>query len=137
MSENASRTRPAGSRVGDGEIETSGAEKVLAVVLAVFIAIGAVWGYVKLDDVGETDPASSYLPDRQLIDAEELSAIQQPPAGCSLGRRGPVGPQGGCSRVGAAPRGLPDVARRRRTVASVAIGIRTRPRQARLGRRAS
>ena len=77
MSENASRTRPAGSRVGDGEIETSGAEKVLAVVLAVFIAIGAVWGYVKLDDVGGSDPASSYLPDRQLIDAEELSAIQQ------------------------------------------------------------
>jgi len=77
MSESRSRFRPAGSRVGDGEeIETSSAEKVLALVLAVFIAIGAVWGYVKLDDVAEKDSTSSYLPDRKLIDPEELSALQ-------------------------------------------------------------
>lgn len=77
MSESRSRFRPAGGRVGDGEeIETSSAEKVLAVVLAVFIAIGAVWGYVKLDEVAEKDSTSSFLPDRRLIDSEELAAIR-------------------------------------------------------------
>lgn len=72
-----SRFRPAGTRSGAGEIETSGVEKVLAVVLAVFIAIGAVWTYVKLDDVARGDSTSIYLPDRKLIDREELSAIER------------------------------------------------------------
>lgn len=76
MSESRSRFRPAGSRVGDGEIETSGSEKVLAVVLAVFIAIGAVWGYFKLDRVGEQD-ATAHAPAQKLIDPEEYSAIQK------------------------------------------------------------
>lgn len=76
MSRSKSRPRPAGSRVGDGEIETSGTEKVLAVVLAIFIVIGAVWGYDKLDDVAGKDSTYSYLPDRQLVDSEEFSAIQ-------------------------------------------------------------
>ena len=76
MSESKSRFRPAGSRVGDGEIETSGSEKVLAVVLAVFIAIGAVWGYVKLDQVAEPDSVA-YLPAQQLIGAGEFSAIKK------------------------------------------------------------
>ncbi len=76
MSESKGRPRPAGSRVGDGEIETSGAEKVLAVVLAVFIAIGAIWGYVKLDEVAAKDSTYSYLPDRKLIGAEEFSALE-------------------------------------------------------------
>ncbi len=76
MSESSSRFRPAGSRVGDGEIETSTAEKILALVLAVFIAIGAVWGYVKLDDVSKSD-STSYVPDRRLIDPAEFSAIQK------------------------------------------------------------
>jgi hypothetical protein len=75
-SERKSRFRPAGSRVGDGEIETSAAEKILAVVLTVFIAIGAVWGYVKLDEVSRPD-TPSYVPERKLIDAEEFSALQQ------------------------------------------------------------
>lgn len=75
MSESGSRPRPAGSRVGDGEIETSGSEKILAVVLAVFIAIGAVWGYVKLDEVAEPD-STSYPPVEKLIDPEEFSAIK-------------------------------------------------------------
>ncbi len=76
MSESGSRFRPAGSRVGDGEIETSTAEKILALVLAVFIAIGAVWSYVKLDEVSKSDP-TSYVPDRRLIDPAEFSAIQK------------------------------------------------------------
>jgi hypothetical protein len=76
MSESKSRVRPAGSRAGDGEIETTGAEKVLAVVLAVFIAIGAIWGYYKLDEVPK-DPAYSYVPDQRLIGPEEFSAIER------------------------------------------------------------
>jgi len=76
MSESKNRPRPAGSRVGDGEIETSGTEKILAVVLAVFIAIGAVWGYFKLDEVVEKDSTSSYAPAQRLIGSEEFSAIQ-------------------------------------------------------------
>jgi hypothetical protein len=72
MSESSSRFRPAGSRVGDGEIETSATEKILALVLAVFIAIGAVWGYVKLDEVATSDPIS-YVPDQQLIAPAEFS----------------------------------------------------------------
>jgi hypothetical protein len=74
MSESKSRPRPAGSRSGEGEIETSASEKILAFVLAVFIAIGAIWGYVKLDEVAEPD--TTYLPDQQLIDRDELAAIQ-------------------------------------------------------------
>lgn len=75
MSESRSRFRPAGGRPADGETETSGTEKILAVVLAVFIAIGAVWGYVKLDQVAESD-AISYAPDRKLLDPGEFSTIQ-------------------------------------------------------------
>lgn len=76
MSESRSRFRPAGSRVGDGEIETSTAEKILALVLAVFIAIGAVWGYVKLDEVAKYD-STAYVPDQRLIGPAEFSAIQE------------------------------------------------------------
>jgi hypothetical protein len=76
MSESNNRFRPAGSRVGDGEIETSTTEKILALVLAVFIAIGAVWGYVKLDEVAKSD-STSYVPDRRLIDPAEFSAVQK------------------------------------------------------------
>lgn len=76
MSESRSRPRPAGSRVGDDGIETSGTEKVLAVVLAVFVAIGAVWGYFKLDEVTERGSAS-YVSDQKLIGPEEFSAIQK------------------------------------------------------------
>ncbi len=76
MSESSSRFRPAGSREGGGEIETSAVEKILALVLAVFIAIGAVWGYVKLDEVAKND-STSYVPDRRLIDPAEFSAIQK------------------------------------------------------------
>jgi hypothetical protein len=74
MSERKVRFRPAGSRVGDGEVETSGAEKVLAFVLAIFIAIGAVWAYVKLDEVAKPE-TSSYLPNQALVDRGELAAI--------------------------------------------------------------
>jgi hypothetical protein len=75
MSESKSRLRAAGSQVGERERETSGSEKVLALVLAVFIAIGAIWGYFKLDEVGETD-AAYYVPNHKLIEPAEAAAIQ-------------------------------------------------------------
>jgi hypothetical protein len=37
--------------IGAEEIETTGGEKLLAVVLAIFIAVGAVWAYYRLDHV--------------------------------------------------------------------------------------
>jgi hypothetical protein len=74
MSESRGRFRAAGSRVGDGEIETSTAEKVLALVLAIFISIGAVWAYVKLDEVARPE-TSTYLPNQALVDRGELAAI--------------------------------------------------------------
>lgn len=75
MSESESRFRPAGGRGRDGEIETTRTEAVLAVVLSVFIAIGAIWGYVKLDEVAAQDPVG-YLPDRALAEPEQLAAIR-------------------------------------------------------------
>lgn len=76
MSEKKSRFRPAGSRVGDGEIETSTAEKILAVVLAVFIAIGAFWVYDKLDGVAEPE-ISLHQPNATLLDRGEMAAIDR------------------------------------------------------------
>lgn len=75
MSESESRPRPASSKVGDGEIETSGTEKVLALVLAIFIAIGAIWCYFKLDDAVGQDPVA-YAPDRQLLEPAEFAALK-------------------------------------------------------------
>jgi hypothetical protein len=76
MSEKKSRFRPAGSRVGDGEIETSASEKVLAVVLAIFIVIGASWAYEKLDEVAQPD-ISLHQPNAALRDSGEMVAIER------------------------------------------------------------
>jgi hypothetical protein len=40
------------TRVPVEEIEVSIGEKVLAVMLAVFISVGAIWAYVRIDDIG-------------------------------------------------------------------------------------
>lgn len=40
------------TRVPVEEIEVSAGEKVLAIMLAVFISVGAIWGYVRIDDIG-------------------------------------------------------------------------------------
>lgn len=40
------------TRVPVEEIEVSMGEKVLAVMLAVFISVGAIWAYVRIDDIG-------------------------------------------------------------------------------------
>jgi len=76
MSESKGRFRPAGRREGDDEIETTTAEKVLALVLAIFIAIGAIWAYEKLDGVAQPE-TSSYLPNQALLDRGELTAVTQ------------------------------------------------------------
>ena len=40
------------TRVPVEEIEVSTGEKVLAVMLAIFISVGAIWAYVRIDDIG-------------------------------------------------------------------------------------
>lgn len=40
------------TRVPVEEIEVSAGEKVLAIMLAVFISVGAIWAYIRIDDVG-------------------------------------------------------------------------------------
>lgn len=77
MSESKSRSRPAGGRSGDGEIQTTGTEKVLAVVLAIFIAIGTIWAYQKLDEVAKPDSTYSYASDQELLRADEFSTIEK------------------------------------------------------------
>lgn len=76
MSESKGRFRPAGNRAGDGEIETSTAEKVLALVLAVFIAIGAFWAYDKLDEVAQPE-IGLHQPNAALRDSGEMAAIER------------------------------------------------------------
>lgn len=76
MSESKGRFRPAGNRASDDEIETSTAEKVLAVVLAVFIAIGAFWTYDKLDEVAQPE-ISLHRPNAALLDRGEMAAIDR------------------------------------------------------------
>jgi hypothetical protein len=76
MNESKGRFRPAGGRVGDGEIETSTAEKILALVLAIFIAIGAIWVYDRLDEVAQ--PAvSTHQPNAALRNRAEMAAIER------------------------------------------------------------
>lgn len=76
MSKSKGRFRPAGSRAGDGEIETSTAEKVLAFVLAVFIAIGVGWVYDKLDEVAQPE-IGLHQPNAALRDSGETAAIDR------------------------------------------------------------
>lgn len=40
------------TRVPVEEVEVSTGEKVLAVMLAIFISVGAIWAYVRIDDIG-------------------------------------------------------------------------------------
>jgi hypothetical protein len=76
MSKSKGRFRPAGSKVGDGEIESSTAEKVLAFVLAIFIAIGVFWVYDKLDEVAQPE-IGLHQPNAALRDRGEMAAIDR------------------------------------------------------------
>jgi len=57
--------------IGAEEIETTGSEKLLAVVLAIFIAVGAIWAYYRLDHVDR--PAGAQFPQ---VAQEDRAALQ-------------------------------------------------------------
>jgi hypothetical protein len=48
------------TRVDAEEIQTTKGEKLLAVVLAVFLLIGGIWAYVKIDDAVRTSTKADY-----------------------------------------------------------------------------
>jgi hypothetical protein len=58
--------------IGAEEIETTGGEKLLAVVLAIFIAIGAFWAYDRIDHVDQ--PTGTQFPP---VAQEDRAAIQR------------------------------------------------------------
>lgn len=58
--------------IGAEELETTGGEKLLAVVLAVFIAVGAIWAYYRLDHI---DRPSGFP--QAAVSQEDRAAIQQ------------------------------------------------------------
>jgi hypothetical protein len=55
------------------EIEITSTEKVLALVLIVFFLIGGVWGYSKLDDIGD----SAYRPPETYFTPAEQTAVDR------------------------------------------------------------
>jgi hypothetical protein len=63
------------TRVDLEEIEITKTEKLLAAVLTVFLLIGGVWGYTKLDDIGRSayrSPATYFTPaERAAVDHAE------------------------------------------------------------------
>jgi hypothetical protein len=61
------------------EIQSTSSEKLLAVVLTVFLLIGAVWTYVKIDDYARDaigDPAPPSAADRAAVDRLEHAQAQ-------------------------------------------------------------
>lgn len=60
------------TRVPVEEIETTTGEKVLAVMLAVFISVGAIWAYVRIDDIGAAHGIATPA-ERAAIDAREAA----------------------------------------------------------------
>jgi hypothetical protein len=59
------------------EIETTKSEKVLAVVMAVFISIGAVWAYVRSDDLARRAFPTPVQTAAEADTAAQLSAAEQ------------------------------------------------------------
>ena len=96
--------------IGAEEIETTGGEKLLAVVLAIFIVIGAFWAYDRIDQVDQ--PTGSQLPQ---VAREDRTALEKGRGqeGGGLGRGPPLFAGGG--GYGTAARGLPHRPRRGRT----------------------
>lgn len=60
-------------RVSAEEMETSGSEKVLAVVLAAFMAVGFIWVLFKLDEIGK--PEYHFVPPASVLSASQRQAI--------------------------------------------------------------
>ncbi len=64
------------TRVPVEDIEVSAGEKVLSVVLAIFISVGAIWAYVRVDDLGAEDGVvvvRATPSERAAIDAHEAA----------------------------------------------------------------
>ena len=91
------------TRVAVEEIEVTTGEKVLAVVLAIFISVGAVWSYVRIDNIGAengTVTVQASQSERAAIEAHRAatasystpSAGRGPPDGRSSSPRRPIGP---------------------------------------------
>lgn len=58
--------------IGAEELETTGSEKLLAVVLAIFIVVGAIWAYYRLDHVDQ--PVGPPLPQ---VAREDRAALER------------------------------------------------------------
>ena len=69
------------TRVDAEEIQTTKGEKLLAVVLAVFLLIGGIWSYVKIDDAVRTSSGPDYsyrgTPTEQAAITQEQEARQR------------------------------------------------------------
>ena len=64
------------TRIEIEDIETTKSEKLLAVVLAVFLLMGSIWAYQEIDDAiqGPSDPEAAFLTGEE---EQTLSAFQQ------------------------------------------------------------
>jgi hypothetical protein len=60
-------------RVSAEEMETSGSEKLLAVVLAAFMAVGFIWVLFKLDEIGK--PEFHYVPSASVLSGKQRAAL--------------------------------------------------------------
>ena len=70
MTEDSKPGRARGA--GAEELETTGSEKLLAIVLAIFIAVGAIWAYYRLDHV---DRPAGYSPTP--VTREDRAALER------------------------------------------------------------
>lgn len=70
--------------VDPDEIETTRGERLLAVVLTVFLLIGAGWAYSKLDRRGPYEPPVVSAADRAAIDRYELAQREQARTGSDV-----------------------------------------------------
>lgn len=64
-------------RPGDEDFEITGAEKLLAFLLAVFLAVGAIWAYVEVEDQIREQPSHLRALALQRLDDSDRAAIEQ------------------------------------------------------------
>lgn len=72
------------TRVEAEEIRQTASERVLAIVLGVFIFIGGIWGYVKLAEVNEPSRSSLRNPDVFLTDEQQMALARAASAQSAL-----------------------------------------------------
>jgi hypothetical protein len=79
-------TGPATTLVDVEEIETTKSEKLLAVVLAVFLLIGALWTYDKLGELAHRSVGSDAVEQRIAVDRLNTAEVRAAAAAGSEGR---------------------------------------------------